>query len=242
MVDELYQVIAQPLYKPPNNSDMLFIRFHGNAGKLIKRHHFPRRCRLLHPRLQAFSRTRQQRKPRVRLPVASIVCTVLIYLLATKPAGAYRPPGARGLATPTIFKREDEGGAALSPSNGISNPSSRTGTPANGRHGDNRYVPGAGHRHRAVPGAPPPGSAPAQEEGKKTRKKKGKKDGGGDSNVDNAPLPAEVPPPVTVVAAPPIQAPVAEAPSAEGGLDPVAKKIRNLNKKVRFALLLRLRG
>src|SRR5690606_7751484 len=27
-----------------------------------------------------------------------------------KPAGAYRPPGARGLATPAIFKREDEGG------------------------------------------------------------------------------------------------------------------------------------
>ncbi|OLN94289.1 Eukaryotic translation initiation factor 2A [Colletotrichum chlorophyti] len=30
----------------------------------------------------------------------------------SKPAGAYRPPGARGLATPLHFKREDEGGAA----------------------------------------------------------------------------------------------------------------------------------
>lgn len=31
----------------------------------------------------------------------------------SKPAGAYRPPGARGQATPLSFKREDEGGAAF---------------------------------------------------------------------------------------------------------------------------------
>lgn len=31
----------------------------------------------------------------------------------SKPAGAYRPPGARGAATPLSFKREDEGGAAF---------------------------------------------------------------------------------------------------------------------------------
>ena len=30
----------------------------------------------------------------------------------SKPVGAYRPPGARGTATPLAFKREDEGGAA----------------------------------------------------------------------------------------------------------------------------------
>ena len=30
----------------------------------------------------------------------------------SKPAGAYRPPGARGTVTPLAFKREDEGGAA----------------------------------------------------------------------------------------------------------------------------------
>ena len=30
----------------------------------------------------------------------------------SKPAGAYRPPGARGQITPLAFKREDEGGAA----------------------------------------------------------------------------------------------------------------------------------
>ncbi|EMC99966.1 hypothetical protein BAUCODRAFT_63591 [Baudoinia panamericana UAMH 10762] len=31
----------------------------------------------------------------------------------SKPAGAYRPPGARGTATPLAFKREDQGGAAF---------------------------------------------------------------------------------------------------------------------------------
>jgi hypothetical protein len=38
-------------------------------------------------------------------------------------------------------------------------------------------------------------------------------------------LPSEVPPSVTVMAAPLIQAPVAEAPSPEGELDLVAKGI-----------------
>ena len=30
----------------------------------------------------------------------------------SKPAGAYRPPGARGQVTPIAFRREDEGGVA----------------------------------------------------------------------------------------------------------------------------------
>jgi translation initiation factor 2A len=171
-------------------------------------------------------------------PIAPDGRVILISFAATKPAGAYRPPGARGLATPTIFKREDEGGVSHSPSNGISNPPSRAGTPANGaRHGNHHYVPGAGHRQRAAPGAHPPGSPPPQEEGKRNRKKKGKKDGGGDASGDNVTSLSEVPPPVAVMIAPPIQAPVAEAPNTEGGLDPVAKRIRNLNKKVRLDML-----
>ncbi|KAI9678519.1 MAG: hypothetical protein M1822_007462 [Bathelium mastoideum] len=40
----------------------------------------------------------------------------------SKPAGAYRPPGARGTTTPLHFKREDEGGAAFV-NNGISSTS-----------------------------------------------------------------------------------------------------------------------
>src|SRR2546423_11917355 len=68
----------------------------------------------------------------------------------SKPAGAYRPPGARGQVTPLHFKREDEGGAAHVVSNGIgSNP---PGT-----------LNGFGKpRRREVPGAEPPvpGAAP----------------------------------------------------------------------------------
>ncbi|KAK7035995.1 eukaryotic translation initiation factor 2A [Favolaschia claudopus] len=87
----------------------------------------------------------------------------------TRPAGAYRPPGARGLATPAIFKREDEGGAARVPSNGTATP------------------PRPYSRSPAPPGAhsPPNGHAGgyggAQNGGGRrhsNRKRKGKKEGG----------------------------------------------------------------
>ncbi|RAH64012.1 translation initiation factor 2A [Aspergillus aculeatinus CBS 121060] len=68
-----------------------------------------------------------------------------------KPAGAYRPPGARGQLTPLAFKREDQGGAAYI----------REGAPTGG------VVNGFGRsRRRDVPGAEPaeeflpPGAAP----------------------------------------------------------------------------------
>lgn len=68
----------------------------------------------------------------------------------SKPAGAYRPPHARGLATPLLFKREDEGGAAHT-SNGFA--------PTNGANGfgkgRRREVPGAATAD--VPGAAPGG-------------------------------------------------------------------------------------
>jgi len=67
---------------------------------------------------------------------------------AAKPAGAYRPPHARGSATPLLFKREDEGGAAHS--NG-------SFTASNGANGFGK------NRKREVPGAAPaevPGAAP----------------------------------------------------------------------------------
>lgn len=70
----------------------------------------------------------------------------------SKPAGAYRPPGARGTTTPLLFKREDEGGAAYT-NTGIS--STNVG-----------YQNGFGKpRRREVPGAEtveplPPGAAP----------------------------------------------------------------------------------
>lgn len=70
----------------------------------------------------------------------------------SKPAGAYRPPGARGAATPLAFKREDEGGAAF------------VREMMSGRE---EHVNGFGKpRRREVPGAElvdpalPPGAAP----------------------------------------------------------------------------------
>lgn len=50
-----------------------------------------------------------------------------------KPAGAYRPPHARGTATPAAFKREDEGGVPHV-----------NGTP-NGASSRDRVVPGLAH-------------------------------------------------------------------------------------------------
>lgn len=57
----------------------------------------------------------------------------------SKPAGAYRPPGARGQVTPLAFKREDEGGAAY-----VSNSSSSLGL---GGHSSGKP------RKRVIPGA-----------------------------------------------------------------------------------------
>ncbi|KAL1601830.1 hypothetical protein SLS60_006745 [Paraconiothyrium brasiliense] len=45
-------------------------------------------------------------------PHASAVDYLSKVKTPSKPAGAYRPPGARGSTTPLLFKREDEGGAA----------------------------------------------------------------------------------------------------------------------------------
>jgi translation initiation factor 2A len=70
----------------------------------------------------------------------------------SKPAGAYRPPGARGTTTPLLFKREDQGGAAYT-NTGVS--STNVG-----------FANGFGKpRRREVPGAEavealPPGAAP----------------------------------------------------------------------------------
>jgi hypothetical protein len=75
---------------------------------------------------------------------------------------------------------------------------------------------------RHVPGAPPPGSgpAPSPKPGQEKRKK-GKKEKGGQASG------AETPVEEVVEVVPPVE----EAPAAEP--DPVAKKLRNLNKKLK---------
>ncbi|KAJ6500809.1 eukaryotic translation initiation factor eIF2A-domain-containing protein [Mycena sanguinolenta] len=112
--------------------------------------------------------------------------------MPTRPAGAYRPPGARGLATPAIFKREDEGGVARVPTSGTATPPrmyNRSPAPGAGpQNGGGGYQNGNGGggyggqngSRRHVPGAPQtPSPGPAGQEGgdKKPRKRKGKKDG-----------------------------------------------------------------
>ncbi|KAH6891027.1 eukaryotic translation initiation factor eIF2A-domain-containing protein [Thelonectria olida] len=90
----------------------------------------------------------------------------------SKPAGAYRPPGARGLATPLHFKREDEGGAAHVVSNGTQN------VGPNGFGRQRRAIPGADFADsapalRSVPGAEPVGDENSSKA--KNKKKRNKK-------------------------------------------------------------------
>ncbi|KDR82120.1 hypothetical protein GALMADRAFT_135484 [Galerina marginata CBS 339.88] len=106
-----------------------------------------------------------------------------------KPAGAYRPPGARGLATPSIFKREDEGGPMMN--SGLSgsatppryNRSPVPGAPGygqqqnGGQHGANGYYQNQNAGRRNVPGAPNSPS-PGPDNQKANRKRKVKKEGG----------------------------------------------------------------
>lgn len=89
----------------------------------------------------------------------------------SKPAGAYRPPGARGLATPLHFKREDEGGAAHVVSNGTQN------VGPNGFGRARRAVPGAELAESApAPTRSVPGAEPVENDGaKKSKKKRSKK-------------------------------------------------------------------
>ena len=86
-------------------------------------------------------------------PVPTPHASALAYLgtvkTPSKPAGAYRPPGARGTSTPLHFKREDEGGAAHIVSNGTSLVGS------NGFGRPRRQVPGAEPLENEVVGAAP---------------------------------------------------------------------------------------
>ncbi|KAJ8590702.1 translation initiation factor eIF-2A [Rhizopogon salebrosus TDB-379] len=181
--------------------------------------------------------------------------------IAAKPAGAYRPPGARGLATPAIFKREDEGGAPRMPTgSGSATPPRRgpnrspnppgsmgyangTSTPPNG-NGNGHYQNGNG-RQRNVPGAPPKtpsavgggvGSEKAKKKGKKREKASGEA-GSGAATPTGAAGEASVRPSIDVTVQvngtqTPGQSSVPPTPGAES-LDPVAKKVRNLNKKLK---------
>ncbi|KAK2460701.1 hypothetical protein APHAL10511_007171 [Amanita phalloides] len=156
-----------------------------------------------------------------------------------KPAGAYRPPGARGLATPSIYKREDEGGVPhLSTNSG----GSGTTTPTRGHRGG--VAPGApgygqaangtnGRRH--VPGAPSSsGGATSDFYEKKSKKRKGsKKEGAENGDVGEAGVIAAVTTNGKGNDMPEAEGDVTRTLEEAGGLDATAKKIRNLNKKLK---------
>ncbi|GBE82835.1 Eukaryotic translation initiation factor 2A [Sparassis crispa] len=142
-------------------------------------------------------------------------------------AGAYRPPGARGLEASAAYTR-DEG----TPS-GSSTPNGRfSRSPAPGRVQTN------GRRH--VPGAPtspsPVRNGDVERRGRK--KKSGKKEG---LSSPASPGVEEPRPSIEVqidgaVEEPssPVNGSVPPTPSGDGStLDPIAKKIRNLNKKLK---------
>jgi len=126
----------------------------------------------------------------------------------SKPAGAYRPPGARGTSTPLAFKREDQGGEAFV-NNGISSTSGGSGVNGFGRP-KTRYVPGA-EAAEAVPAtgaAPgggvmlPPGAEAASvgdenlsATAKKNKKKREAKKAAQAAAVDGTSTPPAAPPP-----------------------------------------------
>jgi translation initiation factor 2A len=161
------------------------------------------------------------------IPLAPIPCESVQRLLGTvaessgnaKPAGAYRPPGARGLAAPAIFKREDEGGPSTPPRSG-------SNTPTRGQDG--------GRRH--VPGAPPPQQGGRDDAERKPKKKKNpREDKGEKRDRDKAGLNGGAKPHVEANGVQPSE----EASAVDSGspapptvADAIIKKIRNLNKKV----------
>ncbi|OAA59847.1 eukaryotic translation initiation factor subunit [Niveomyces insectorum RCEF 264] len=78
----------------------------------------------------------------VPVPHASALAYLGTRKTPSKPAGAYRPPGARGASTPLHFKREDEGGSAHVMGNG-SAVAPGGGGGVNGFGRARRQVPGA---------------------------------------------------------------------------------------------------
>ncbi|ORY68185.1 eukaryotic translation initiation factor eIF2A-domain-containing protein [Pseudomassariella vexata] len=132
----------------------------------------------------------------VPTPHSSAVAYLGTVKTPSKPVGAYRPPGARGMATPLSFRREDEGGSAHVMSNGAAN------IGPNGFGRSRRQVPGAELTEsapRGIPGAEPVPSVPGvdgdealskaalKNKKKRSNKKNKGPDGGNPTNGGLAP-------------------------------------------------------
>lgn len=86
----------------------------------------------------------------------------------SKPAGAYRPPGARGQVTPLAFRREDEGGAAFVRDSALT---FGAGTVNGFSKSRRRDVPGAEPAGEYVPPGAAPGGGVALPPGAETEEK-----------------------------------------------------------------------
>ena len=137
-----------------------------------------------------------------------------------KSAGAYRPPGARGLEASSVYKRDE----------GTPSPA---GTP-NGRY-SRSPAPGRVQR-RHVPGAPtsPSPVRNGVDQEKRGRKRKGPKDGKKEGAAgEDTPRPSIEIQVNGNGAQPAANGSAPQTPAIDAsGLDPTAKKVRNLTKKV----------
>ncbi|KAI0294651.1 eukaryotic translation initiation factor eIF2A-domain-containing protein [Multifurca ochricompacta] len=146
-----------------------------------------------------------------------------------KPLGAYRPPGARGQGASFAYSREGDNGSPAGTPRG-----SGTATPT--RQGRSPASPPNGQGRRYVPGAP--GSLPPNPDNGKPRKRKGLKERGEGSGRRDGGIVAESPAavlPVLKVNTGELEANEDSVPPTPGlePLDPVQKKVRNLNKKLK---------
>ncbi|MCJ1432500.1 hypothetical protein MMC27_001857 [Xylographa pallens] len=101
-------------------------------------------------------------------PHASALAYLGTVKTPSKPAGAYRPPGARGTTTPLAFMREDQGGAAY-----VSNGSLSLGSGVNGfGKPRRREVPGAEASSVDAPSTPADGDENLSKAAQKNKKKR----------------------------------------------------------------------
>lgn len=126
-----------------------------------------------------------------------------------RPTGAYRPPGARGAATPDLYKREDQGGLA-----GL--------LASNGHHTPGAYVPGASRGgKKGVPGAGR-GGGPGTPTGPRSNPKGNNKKNGVSTPPTNS----------TPAAAPATPSGASEVGGNQQAVT-LDKKLRNLTKKLK---------
>jgi translation initiation factor 2A len=95
-----------------------------------------------------------------------------------KPAGAYRPPHARGTATPVAFKREDEGGVSYA-----------------GANHTNGFSNGIPTRERVVPGMAPKEANDEKKTRSRRKKEKAEKSALVADQVDGTPTIPSAPAP-----------------------------------------------